>query len=185
MARHLEEVCRWRDAVNLVGRLSEEDLVRHALESALGTRLLDADDEIVDIGSGAGFPGIPLAALGHSVTLLEPRERRAAFLRHALRAIGGLNARVLAGRVEDLSQPPFAAACVRAVGELGMAIGRADFLREDGKLLVWTANVKLCEGELSSPFRLDGVLPVPGSRSRAIARFRKRSTWNTGPRTGA
>jgi 16S rRNA (guanine527-N7)-methyltransferase len=178
LARYLAELSRWRSSTGLVGRLSDEDLARHALESALGTRLLPARATFLDIGSGAGFPGIPLAIWGHDVTLLEPRQRRAAFLRHVLRAIPGLNATVRAVRVEHLSGPPFEAAGARAVGDLARLIGRAEFLREGGTLLVWTTDPEGLARELGT-FALRGALAVPGSRTRQIAQFEKCSTGNS------
>src|SRR5215471_9656633 len=170
VARYLAELSRWRSSTGLVGRLSDEDLARHALESALGARLLAARESFLDIGSGAGFPGVPLAIWGHAVTLLEPRQRRAAFLRHVLRVIPGLNASVRAVRVEDLSGPPFDAAGARAVGDLARLIGRGEFLREGGKLLVWTTDPEGLARELRF-FALRGALAVPGSRARQIAQF--------------
>jgi 16S rRNA (guanine527-N7)-methyltransferase len=181
LARHLAELSRWRGATDLVGRLSEEELAAHALESALGARLLSGAERLLDIGSGAGFPGLPLAILGFRVTLLEPRQRRAAFLRHVLRKIPGLNAEVRVARVEALSRAEFGAASARAVGDLGDLVGEGKFLEEGGKLLIWTAGNSLPARALPKEiFRPAGSLEIPGSRSRRILVFEKCSTGNTG-----
>lgn len=175
----LAELAGWRESTNLVGRLSEEDLAAHALESLLGVSLLEPRDRVLDIGSGGGFPGIPLAIAGFDVTLLEPRERRAAFLKHVLRRIPGLPARVSAGRVEDLEPGArFDAASIRAVGGLGPLLGAADFLAPAGKVLVWTADPAKLAAELAGGFTLEKRLPIPRSERREIALFRKCSTWN-------
>lgn len=185
LAVYLAELLAWNDSTNLVGRLSREELARHALESTLGATLFDSRDRIVDIGSGGGFPGIPLAIAGLEITLLEPRERRAAFLRHVLRTtIPGLKASVLVDRVERLTATRFTAATARAVGGLGALIGRGDFLEEDGKLVIWTADTERNAGELGKAFRLDRELPIPGASRRKIAVFRKCSTGNVGSRVG-
>ncbi len=121
---------------------------------------------MLDIGSGAGFPGIPLAIWRVQITLLEPRQRRAAFLRHVLRVLGtGLNAEVRADRVEKLSEPAFDSATVRAVGGLGATVGEAKFLKPNGKLLIWTSDAQPYERDLAPTFRLEESRPIPISRS--------------------
>lgn len=179
LALFLSELTRWRGATDLVGRLTDEDLVDHALESALGARLLAGGERLLDIGSGAGFPGIALAIFGIRTTLLEPRERRAAFLKHVLRTIPGLNAEVRVARVEQLREPEFDAASARAVGNLGGLIGEGKFLRDGGRLLLWTAGAALAaRGVASGRFRKVAEEGIPGSRSRRILVFEKCSTGN-------
>ena len=75
LARYLAELDLGRRRTNLTGPLSGQDLVSHALESALGVRLISHGARVLDIGSGAGLPGIPLAIAGPSLTmtLLAPR----------------------------------------------------------------------------------------------------------------
>lgn len=175
----LTELAGWRESTNLVGRLSEEEIAAHALESLLGASLLAAGDRVLDIGSGGGFPGIPLAIAGFDVTLLEPRERRAAFLKHVLRRIPGLRARVSTGRLEDLGRDErFDAATVRAVGGLGELLGSAEFLEPGGKVLAWTADPSSLAAELGGRFALERRVSIPRSERREIALFRKCSTWN-------
>lgn len=174
----LGELSRWKAATNLVGDLSQDDLTFHCLESALGARWIEARESVLDIGSGAGFPGIPLAIWGVRITLLEPRQRRAAFLRHALRGMPGpaLNATVRADRVEHLSRPAFDSATARAVGNLGNWTGKAKFLKSQGKLLVWAGDAGKLDMERG--FRLEESHPIPESRNRRILVFRRCSTGN-------
>src|SRR5215471_11361916 len=61
LSAYLAELDRWRRATNLTGQLSPVDLADHALEALLARPLISAGERIVDIGSGAGFPGLPLA----------------------------------------------------------------------------------------------------------------------------
>jgi 16S rRNA (guanine527-N7)-methyltransferase len=180
LVRFLAELSLWKTATNLVGDLSEEDLAFHCVESAFGAGLLESEEHVLDIGSGAGFPGIPLAIWGVRVTLLEPRERRAAFLRHLLRAMpgAGLNAEVRADRVERLSGSTFDSATVRAVGGLGARMGEANFLKSKGKLLIWTSDAPRYARELEPNFRFEASHPIPTTRRREIAVFRKCSTGN-------
>jgi len=175
LSRFLSELDRWRRRINLTGPMQSEALVGHALESALGIRLIIDAKRVLDIGSGAGFPGIPIAICRPdlSVTLLEPREKRAAFLRHAIRDVPIENANVSRERLESVTDV-FDAATVRAVGRVSEAIGAAKFLKEGGRLLTWTTDVPGLEAFLSVFFELEQVLPVPGSSRRKIARFRRR-----------
>ena len=101
---HLELLMRWNQKLNLTSiRNREEAIERHYCESLfLGARLAAGALRIADVGSGAGFPGFPVAVLRPdcSVTLIESHQRKAVFLREASRALP--NVRVLAKRAEDV-----------------------------------------------------------------------------------
>ena len=176
LADYLAELDLWRSRTNLTGPLSAEELVSHALESVLGEKLIPHGIRVIDIGSGAGLPGIPLAIARPdlAMTLLEPRGRRAAFLRHAARAVPVPNSTVLEKRIQVLQEPLYDAATVRAVGDLATVVGQAPFLVERGVLLAWTTEPRILETQLAGLFSLETVLPVPGSRRRVIALFRRR-----------
>ena len=75
---------------------------RHVLNSAVIGEALDSGETVVDIGSGAGLPGIPLALArpDFQVTLVEPLLRRSDFLREAIDELG-LTCAVVRGRAED------------------------------------------------------------------------------------
>jgi len=77
---------------------------RHLLNSAVVSPLLPTNGRVVDIGSGAGLPGIPLAiALPHcEFFLVEPLERRTVFLRQVVADLGLNNCRVVRGRAEQV-----------------------------------------------------------------------------------
>jgi 16S rRNA (guanine527-N7)-methyltransferase len=92
---------------------------RHILNSAAVEELLDADDRIADIGSGAGLPGIPLALARPDLrlTLIEPLLRRSEFLREVVDDLG-LEITIVRGRAEDLSVR-------QQVGEMDAVVSRA------------------------------------------------------------
>ncbi|MBC8646137.1 MAG: 16S rRNA (guanine(527)-N(7))-methyltransferase RsmG [Thermoanaerobaculia bacterium] len=175
LSRFLAELDRWRRAMDLTGPLTAPELADHALESALGANLLPPGASVLDIGSGAGFPGVPLAVCRPdlSVSALEPRSKRSEFLRHVSRSVPVSNLEVVRGRLENLDGGPFAAATSRAVGHVAELAGEAPFLVPEGLLLVWTTDEEALSRELSPVFRLERVERVPGSRRRAIAVFRK------------
>ncbi len=89
---HYELLVRWNKTVNLTTITSLEEAVeRHYCESLfLGAHLPAGNLRVVDVGSGAGFPGFPVAILRPecSVTLVESHQRKAVFLREASRKIG-------------------------------------------------------------------------------------------------
>jgi len=104
---HLALLKRWAPRINLVSQstLAVAD-TRHLLDS-LSLLLLDAvrdaEDEACDVGSGAGFPGIPLAIArpGLQWTLVEPRQKRGVFLGRVLASAAVKNAQWYPGRVPD------------------------------------------------------------------------------------
>jgi 16S rRNA (guanine(527)-N(7))-methyltransferase RsmG len=103
---HLELLLRWNRTLNLTAiRNREEAIERHYCESLfLGARLPAGALAIADVGSGAGFPGFPVAVLRPDcrVTLIESHQRKAVFLREASR--GMANIRVLAKRAEEVEE---------------------------------------------------------------------------------
>ena len=132
----LAELRRWSRAYNLVAGAPVLDWVRsHLLDSlsiAAPLRAVAAEAghgeapsagpfRVLDLGSGAGLPGIPLAVALPELrfVLLDGNGKKARFCRHAVRALGLPNVEVVEGRAQGrASSPPFDAAVVRAVGSL-------------------------------------------------------------------
>ena len=108
------------------------------------------------------------------MTLVEPRGKRAAFLRHVVRALTLPNVAVIEARIENVGGQTFDAATTRAVGGFGAWIGDAAFLRGGGRLLAWTTDPAAVGRELGPRFRLGRELSIPGSRARKVAVFEKR-----------
>ena len=98
---HLALLEQWRGAMNLVG---PGPVLPHFVDSIGAVSGLTAAGRWADLGSGAGFPGIALAARYPSaeVLLVESRQKRATFLRRVINDTGLCNAQVFHGRVEDL-----------------------------------------------------------------------------------
>jgi len=117
------ELLRFATQVNLVSHADLSQLFnRHILPAvAIGTEIrLHPCARILDVGSGAGLPGIPLAITipESQFVLVEARRRRANFLRHCVRQLRLPNATVVNGRAEELQGDPFEIALSRAVGGL-------------------------------------------------------------------
>ncbi len=113
---------------------------RHLLNCAVVAELLPERGVLVDIGSGAGLPGVVLAMLQPSldVILLEPLLRRSAFLEECVATLGLSNATVVRARAEDKAAAHITAdiATARAVAPLDRLVGwAARLLRPGGELL--------------------------------------------------
>lgn len=144
--RYLEELDRWNRVARLTGYTTgAEQVLFVLLDSLLFLKLLaDAGGPLLDIGSGAGVPGLvlKLARPAWSVTLVEANRRRANFLRHVLRQLQLEGAEVEEARAEALAgrngwARRFASVTLRAVAapEAAVALARP-FLRPGGRAVV-------------------------------------------------
>ncbi len=91
LARYVAVLERWRQRINLIGPADAAEIWRrHVLDSAQAwAHIDDPSRPLLDLGSGAGLPGLILAALGaEDVTLVDSDQRKAVFLREAAREIG-------------------------------------------------------------------------------------------------
>lgn len=123
LLKHLQLLERWNGTHNLVGPGSPEIwLERHTLDSLAAAPHLPTGQGF-DVGSGAGFPGIPLAVARPDCrfTLVEPREKRAAFLANAIAALGLENAEV----VREHLEPSPASGQTGQAGQALFAVSRA------------------------------------------------------------
>jgi 16S rRNA (guanine527-N7)-methyltransferase len=128
---------------------------RHLLNCGVLARLIPAKGTLVDLGSGAGLPGIVLAILlpGVRVTLLEPLARRVDFLEECVAALGLSNAQVVRGRAEDMAGRLTAdVVASRAVAPLdklvGLSVGLA---RPGGRVLAMKGSSAEAELQKARP----------------------------------
>lgn len=115
-------VLEWTPKINLVSPSQKECLWdRHIRDSAQIDKIAVKPDTWLDIGSGAGFPGLVIAILRRGtalrMTLVESDARKCAFLRAVIRKLG-LNAEVVNKRVEAMPPRPFDVISARAVARL-------------------------------------------------------------------
>lgn len=163
----------------------------HVLDSLTGLELpeLGEADRIADVGAGAGFPGLVLAAARPAarVDLIESIARKAAFIERAAKAAGISNASVLAARSEDVAagegRGAYDAVTARAVGRLStLAELASPLLREGGVLVAWKGKrdadeeAELERAGEALAMRPERVLDVgdrAGSRHRHLHLIRK------------
>ena len=101
---YLDELWEWNEKMNLTGLSSRQGIIRELLvDSLLPSAFLPERGRLLDIGSGAGFPGIPLKInkSGIEVHLIEANSRKANFLRQVIRAAKLTGIEVIRGRVES------------------------------------------------------------------------------------
>jgi 16S rRNA (guanine527-N7)-methyltransferase len=125
---YAELLTRWSQRINLVGRDTVADLWRrHILDSAqLGGFVPDRARSVIDLGSGAGLPGLVLAILGVSgVELIEADSRKCAFLREAAR-ITAAPVTLRPCRIEAVSLHPVDVVTARACAPLDRLLGLAE-----------------------------------------------------------
>jgi len=131
LANYLDLLVKWNRVYNLTAIRDEAKLVSHHLLDSLAVVSHLPDGKIVDVGSGAGLPGIPIAisSPGREVTLLDSNRKKAAFLKQAIAELGLGTARVVTERVEAYRPTePFKTVISRAFSDL------ADFIKLAGHL---------------------------------------------------
>ena len=157
---YLDLLLRWNARTNLTAvRTPEAIIERHFGESLFAARILHAllppQAEILDYGSGAGFPGLPIQLLApdFQVTLAESQGKKAAFLREAVRTLS-LSTPVWAQRVEQMpAESRFTAVTLRAVDDSALARQHALTRLAPGGWLIELAS--------SEPRHQRGI-PMPG-----------------------
>lgn len=121
LIQYLQELAHWNSSYNLTAvRVPAEMVVKHLLDSLAVLPFIEGES-LLDVGAGAGLPGIPLAIVRpkRAVTLLDSNGKKAAFQRHALRTLKLDNVRVVQSRVEDYKpEQPFDTVTARAFTSL-------------------------------------------------------------------
>ncbi|MGH7808147.1 MAG: 16S rRNA (guanine(527)-N(7))-methyltransferase RsmG [Thermodesulfobacteriota bacterium] len=141
---YLDCIKLWNKKINLTGSKDESQMViNHFLDSISIFSLISENSKLLDIGSGAGFPGIPLKIVMPSleVTLVDSVEKKIFFMREVIRRLGLQKTHAICGRVEDIgngvARGYFDFVVSRSVGKVGklLELG-APYLGEGGKMLL-------------------------------------------------
>jgi len=165
----------WNRQISLTAIRNAEEIVRfHFGESFFARKAVPVENgRLADVGSGAGFPGVPLALACSSLdlTLIEPNQKKATFLLEVVRALALQNVRVLRRRIEDFGRgrAEFDFITARALGQYQSLIGWASHsLAETGKLILWIgeANAQVVAREPAWFWR--EPKRIPGSRHRVL-----------------
>jgi 16S rRNA (guanine527-N7)-methyltransferase len=167
----------WNEKVNLTAiRDPLEILYRHFCESMFGVFLLPVENcRLADVGSGGGFPGLPLKILRPDLHLflVESNVKKATFLAEVIRELGLTDARVLVSRFEELGEEvaPLDVVCSRALGDFANFLGWAASPQISAKhALLWLGGRDLEEVRSLPGWSWSEARPVPKSLQRFVLR---------------
>jgi len=159
---------RWNERLHLVAPCSPEEFAtRHVLESLLLLKHLPQEAKIADVGSGPGLPIIPclIARADLEATLIESSQKKAVFLREALKAVQR-NATIIARRFEEIDAPEVSFVSCRALEQFAKKMPELLNWAPPGATLLLFGGENLVSGERYL---------VPGSEMRYLFVVRKSS----------
>ena len=157
----LDELARWNRTYNLTGITEPGQMLTHHLLDSLAIHPDLAGARIADVGTGAGFPGLPLALVNpqRQFTLIDSVEKKIRFVSHAVRTLGLTNVTPVRARAESLRpEVPFDTVVARALAPLGELLATVSPLVGAGSRVLamkgrWPAEEL---ASLPAPWRLAG-----------------------------
>ena len=188
ISMYIDLLLRWNARINLTAvRESERIVTRHFGESIFVAQQLFSRAEVgagtrlhvIDVGSGAGFPGLPIKIWAPEIhlTLIESSQRKATFLREVVRSLGLTNVDVFAGRVEAFPGAKGDVVTFRAVERFESILQIAARLSADGgclAILLGEAQLSIVRALLPS-LKWEKPARLPLSSNRAVIIGRKES----------
>jgi len=147
--QHAEALVQWTRKVNLTAITDPREIaIKHFIDSLGPAPYLNPMNKVLDVGSGGGFPGIPLKVLYPFIdlTLVDAVRKKISFMQHVIRKLKLKESKAIHTRVEHLLHhddfKPFDTIVCRAFSDLSFIIIHAlPLLSEDGKLVVWKGRV--------------------------------------------
>jgi 16S rRNA (guanine527-N7)-methyltransferase len=145
IAIYLQELNKWGSKINLTSEKDEGSILKnHVFDSLLYAKAFTGPGRVLDIGSGAGFPGIPLKIIfpDREFVLVESRRKRASFLSSTVRKLGLKDIEVLNNRAEELYSDThylgkFDYVTFRAVSSIIDCLTLSlPFIKETGKIVI-------------------------------------------------
>jgi 16S rRNA (guanine527-N7)-methyltransferase len=182
ISTYIDILLHWNTRINLTAvRDPEEIVTRHLGESLFAARHLfpesggttgpSAANDLTDIGSGAGFPGLPLKlwAPGIHLTLIESNHKKATFLREVVRGLTLMNVDVFPGRAEDFPTPA-QVVTLRAVERFDTVLPIATrLLTPTGRLVLMIGQAQVSRAyELAPNLTWSPAIPIPHSATRTL-----------------
>jgi 16S rRNA (guanine527-N7)-methyltransferase len=173
--QYMKILLAWNEKINLTAiRDPLEILYRHFCESMYAAVAVPVENgRLADVGSGAGFPGIPLKIMRPELqtVLIESNMKKATFLTEVLRNIALPYTRVLVSRYEELGEEimPLDFVCSRAVGEFKPFLAWAASERVAAKqVILWIGGRDLDQARSGTRWEWREPIPVPHSLRRYL-----------------
>lgn len=168
LSTYLDLLLKWNSRTNLTAIREPEEIVRrHFGESLFAGRHLGSPSTLLDFGSGAGFPGLPIALLHPEikVTLAESQNKKATFLREVVRTLG-LSVEIWSARVETMPESrTFDTVALRAVDNMTAALAAA-LPRTSRELLLLTTAPPI----LPPTFTIHPAIPIPNAQTTILVK---------------
>lgn len=146
---YLIELKKWNKAYNLTALKTDEDIiVKHFLDSLLYLKAIpEGEVSVMDVGSGAGFPGIPIKIIrpGIAMYLVEPSRKKASFLRHIISVLGLEGIEVVEKRIQEIKSLMVDVAVTRALFDIKEFMIKASLHVKRGGRLVLSKGPKVHE----------------------------------------
>lgn len=152
LATYRDLLLRWNATINLVSAKTAEDIDRrHIADSLQLLPLLPSEGSLADLGSGAGLPGLVIAAAlpDRDIHLVESDRRKAAFLIEAAGTLKLPRVKVHSQRIEQVALPPLAVMTARALAPLEALLGFAQRFLAPGGIAIFPKG-RTAEQELTS-----------------------------------
>jgi len=173
--QYMNVLLAWNEKLNLTAIRDPRDILhRHFCESMFaGVGVPVEKGRLADVGSGAGFPGLPLKILRPElhVFLIESNVKKATFLAEVIRELGLEDTRVLVSRYEELGEEvaPLDFVCSRAVGEFGALLEWASSKQVAARaVILWIGARDLEEIRRIRTWDWREPIPVPHSIRRLL-----------------
>jgi 16S rRNA (guanine527-N7)-methyltransferase len=189
ISTYIDILQRWNARINLTAIRDEEGIVtRHFGESLFAARHLFPlcssvpsvvkGFEVADVGSGAGFPGIPIKlwAPEISLTLIESNQKKATFLKEVARALTLTDVNIQTTRAESLAGASFAVVTLRAVERFESILPvAAELVALGGRLALLIGKTQMQQAQSTLPtLNWSNSFAIPASQSRVLAIASKR-----------
>ena len=157
LARHAADLLTWNRKINLTAITEPEDMaIKHYIDSLIPARFIPAGSKLLDIGSGGGFPGIPLKILDPSLalTMLDSVRKKVSFLQYVISSLSLKDTVAVHGRAQDFGKQTvyahaFDVVICRALSDLGAFAKLAlPFLKPGGRMIAMKG--KIAEEEIAA-----------------------------------
>lgn len=178
--KYMKLLLKWNEKINLTAITDEDEIIlKHFVDSLTVLKYINENDKIIDVGTGAGFPGIPIAIMMPNVkiTLLDSLNKRINFLNEVIRKLDLKNIETIHSRSEDcgkdiLFREKYDIALARAVANLStLSEYLLPFIKIDGKMICMKGsnleeelkNAEYAIKELGGEFVLKDEFELPDS----------------------